>query len=103
MIKVYGISDDLIKIEGEINEEINSSGGTLIFPNGSIIQIDYGREGEWDIKVIRKGQATIQLTICEDNIEHSECYSDEIVIDNYDIPMDHAVFVEAEAGYSIIE
>ena len=49
MIKVYGASDDLIEIEGDIREEFSGDRGYLGFSNGTVIHIYYTSKGIWRI------------------------------------------------------
>lgn len=51
---VYGASDDLIEVEGDIREEFALSGGDndrrlLAFSNGVVLSITYGPGGIWRI------------------------------------------------------
>lgn len=48
---IWGCSDDLIEITGDINEEFDGYRGKLLFSDGSIISINYNDAGEWDIFV----------------------------------------------------
>ena len=48
-IKVYGVSDDLIEIEGDIREEFPDDKALLIFSNGVVLSIEYGLSGIWRI------------------------------------------------------
>lgn len=51
-VLVYGYSDDLIEIEGDISEELSAYDGKtnrLTFSNGVILDISYGDDGNWRI------------------------------------------------------
>lgn len=56
-VKIYGASDDLIEVEGDIREEFyavtlnddDDEGGILAFSNGVVIRILYTNEGTWRI------------------------------------------------------
>lgn len=57
--KVYGASDDLIEIDGDIYEEFgryNSEGDYLAFSDGTVLYMVYDGDGIWRIKVICKGE-----------------------------------------------
>lgn len=63
-VTVYGASDDLIEIEGDISEEFTyglrheSSGAILAFSDGTVIRIHYGLADEamWRIIPVRHGR-----------------------------------------------
>ena len=70
MIKVYGASDDLIEVEGDIREEFtalfdchDNVGGILAFSEGTIVRIVYDIDGIWRITPIRYGDFTIDIKI----------------------------------------
>lgn len=72
-VEIYGASDDLIEIDGDIREEFNPTDGEmgyLGFSDGTILGIIYSREGIWRITLIVEGMATYELkqgTDSEDN------------------------------------
>lgn len=52
-ITIYGASDDLIEIDGDINEEFNVLGkekSILAFSNGTVLRMEYGDDGTWQIR-----------------------------------------------------
>lgn len=50
---VYGASDDLIELEGEIREEFSAyNGGRLAFSNGVLLDLEYDRNGTWRITAL---------------------------------------------------
>lgn len=62
MIKIYGGSDDLIEIEGDLTEEFNIGAGDqqpklLAFSDGTLLRIVYGDEGIWRITPLVRGSA----------------------------------------------
>jgi hypothetical protein len=60
MIEIYGSSDDLVEIEGGIDEEFPADGAGphyLAFSDGTLLSIDYGREGIWRINRLATGSA----------------------------------------------
>jgi hypothetical protein len=56
-VKIYGSSDDLIEVEGDIREEFYAAtlndqedeGGILAFSNGVVLRILYTNDGIWRI------------------------------------------------------
>jgi hypothetical protein len=54
---VTGASDDLIEICGDIREEFNAydcSDGTMAFSDGTLLGVEYDKDGIWRFKVICK-------------------------------------------------
>lgn len=76
--QIYGASDDLIKLEGDLSEEV--SGGDkptlLIFSDGTALTIKYGKEhlAVWAITLITQGKLFTKIVYCTD--EDAERYSD---------------------------
>lgn len=66
-IEIYGASDDLIELDGDISEEFNppydeDAGSLLAFSDGTVLKIVYGDEGIWRISPIHTGTAAYELT-----------------------------------------
>lgn len=61
MIKVYGASDDLVEVEGDIREEFNPTederDSVLVFSDGTVLTIQYTSEGVWRITPLIRGAA----------------------------------------------
>lgn len=74
---VYGASDDLIEIEGSIREEFNRGRAYLGFSDGSVLFIEYGRLGEWAIRVVAQGSAQIDI---EPASAENDTYSDKATL-----------------------
>lgn len=60
MLKVYGASDDLIEIEGDIEEEFghyqrDKDAFYLAFSDGTILSVLYDQNGIWRLTLIIKG------------------------------------------------
>jgi hypothetical protein len=79
--KIYGESDDLIEIEGDVDGEVNSYGedhGTLlIFSDGTLLEVMYGKEDDvaiWSITPIQAGPLFDRIEFCfdEDASPHSD-------------------------------
>lgn len=82
-VRVYGCSDDLIELEGDLREEINCYGtddddrGVLLsFSDGTIVELKYGKLGRgiWGITVMTEGDAYEGIDHCsdEDASPHSD-------------------------------
>ncbi|MEI6286206.1 MAG: hypothetical protein WCP79_06855 [Bacillota bacterium] len=79
MIKIYGVSDDLIEFRGHYNDEISIYDKPLQieFSDGTIIEIEYapGDVGAiWKIKIICEGDGIESFVECTD--ENAQIYSD---------------------------
>lgn len=81
-IKVYGASDDLIEIEGDINEEFSYSDSPtyLGFSSGVLLQVVY--TGTWDIKILNNPD-DIAAKVFEATDWESDDYSDIIEIHSH--------------------
>lgn len=84
MTKVYGASDDLIEVEGDLRGEVSADadgpddlGVLLAFSDGTVAAVRYGKPGfggVWAITVLREGEMFARLDICTD--EDADPYSD---------------------------
>lgn len=85
MVKIYGVSDDLVEIEGSSYkvDEIGcfNSDVRIRFIDGTVIRIGYPKADAaiWWIEVEKRGTAVQGLTIC--NNEDARIYSDIFKID----------------------
>jgi hypothetical protein len=81
--KVYGSSDDLVEMEGDVEAEVNhitkgeyDPGVLLACSDGTMLAVRYGKQerGIWEIKALRRGDLFIGIEECED--EDADVYSD---------------------------
>lgn len=86
MIKVYGVSDDLIEIEGDIKEEFSlglkesdETGVIICFSCGTLLKIKLEDEGMWRIYVLDKGLANVSHV---QGMDSDDDYSDCVTIDS---------------------
>lgn len=78
-VRIYGISDDLIEIEGAIDEEFtyddNDGEGMLIaFSDGTVLRVIYSSSGVWRISPVQIG--TTPLSIDQAPEDDEDNYSD---------------------------
>lgn len=81
--KVYGCSDDLVEIEGDVTGEVPASkGALLIFSDDTLLELKYGKDNKaiWGIDLLQAGSLFAGLTICLD--EESDLYSDEALFED---------------------
>lgn len=85
MVTIYGVSDDLVEIDGseyrENEIDCYEKDVRIQFNDGTLIRVGYPKEGKavWWIEVEQEGTAHHHLAICED--EEQTPYSDVFVID----------------------
>jgi hypothetical protein len=80
-IEVYGASDDLIEVEGDIREEFNlagDEGNLLAFSDGTILRIAYGDQGVWRISTVKQGMAVVDIAQAPEGDEDN--YSDRATL-----------------------
>lgn len=80
-VKVYGSSDDLIEVEGDIRGEFNYKDGKiafLAFSNGTVLSINYDPEGMWRINLRVAGDSSFRKTEASDP---DDDYSDYAFLD----------------------
>lgn len=88
MLKIYGSSDDLIEIEGDIHEEFTAlrefdngdgeDGGFLGLSDGTVLRIEYSNEGIWRIQPIFKGSGEFSIV---QGTNDDDDYSDVATVD----------------------
>lgn len=74
-ITVYGASDDLIEIDGDIYEEFNhyiDDPALLAFSDGTVLRIVHDSEGIWRITPVVQGAASLTHTFGQDDREHTD-------------------------------
>ena len=78
MLKIYGYSDDLIEIEGQMEDEIDCYNATLriTFLDGTVVEFSYGKpEGAiWKCNLVSQGKYFDKIDYCTN--EEDEVYSD---------------------------
>jgi hypothetical protein len=84
-VTIYGASDDLIEVEGDLREEFsyNEDDSEPMFvavSDGTLMSIAYGVGGGfWRIHVLRRG--TCDLTKFEATDDDGDAYSDRVTLD----------------------
>jgi len=79
--EIYGASDDLIEIRGNVNGEHCHDDGFLIVSDGTVLKIKYGKDAMaiWEIRLIEKGNLFATIDPCFD--ENEARYSDTAMFD----------------------
>ena len=65
-ITVYGSSDDMIEIEGDLREEFyyrdtDNPGNYIAFSNGTVLSIRYDDDGNWRIAPEHHGPGSVAI------------------------------------------
>lgn len=66
MVKIYGVSDDLIEVEGDIREEFSffpddeKERRLLAFSDGTVLGANYDADGIWRLAVVARGSCTLE-------------------------------------------
>lgn len=77
-ITVFGYSDDLIEVDGDIRDEFpikddTPDGGDLLaFSDGTLLRITYTKDGIWRITPLVRGSAELGIEQAPDNGGYSD-------------------------------
>jgi len=91
---IYGASDDLIEVEGDIREEFtyraspiteDGAGDLLAFSDGTILRVAYTAEGVWRITPVVRGNADLNVDAAPEDDEDN--YSDRATLSGLSSPM----------------
>ena len=66
-VTIYGASDDLIEVKGDLTEEFNPGGdgpSFLAFTDGTILSVEYGKSGMWGIRRIHEEKLAVPKATC---------------------------------------
>jgi hypothetical protein len=88
-VTVYGGSDDLIEVEGDVRAEFTAlevlggeedfTGGFLAFSDGTLLKVSYQDAGIWRVTPVAKGHAVYEKTF-EATDSESANYSDRVTL-----------------------
>ena len=83
VVTVYGHSDDLVEIAGDISDEVAYDGGNepmlLTFPGGTILSIRYSVSGVWRITPVHAGEFACKISLAVEDDEDN--YTDRVTLD----------------------
>lgn len=79
--KIYGASDDLVEIEGDVSGEVGCYNKNVILAcdDGTVLLTHYGKPGfggVWGIVVLRRGDLFDRVDVCTS--EDADPYSDVV-------------------------
>ena len=85
-IIIYGASDDLVEIEGDINAEYNYYDEPytqyLAFSDGTVLSIYYSNKGIWQIRQVVMGTAKYSKEEITEHTEDDDAYSDIVTLES---------------------
>jgi hypothetical protein len=82
-VEVYGRSDDLIEIDGDVRAEFNTmfgfsdGAGQLAFSDGTVFTVDYNSDGFWKFRLEHEGDAEVT----QEHVATQEDYTDRYLLD----------------------
>lgn len=86
-ITVYGASDDLIEVDGDISEEFSAlndyreeTGGLLAFSDGTVLDVVYDHNGVWRITRLAEGSASFEKQEAPPEEGEDRNYSDRVTL-----------------------
>lgn len=81
-VTIYGASDDLIELEGDIREEINPRNEDeptrLGFSDGTVLSVVYDKDGCWRVTRVAEGAAKMEKV--EAAGADTDNYSDQVTL-----------------------
>lgn len=78
---IYGASDDLIELEGNVTEEVYVPSGEVVyiaFSDSTLVRVHYGNDGLWTIRVVEVGLSCYELFTATEPA--SDQYSDRLTL-----------------------
>lgn len=86
-ITITGASDDLIEVDGDISEEFpyqkpgygQPTGDLLAFSDGTILRIEFTRDGVWRITPVVRGAAALTIEQAPEGDDNN--YTDRATLD----------------------
>lgn len=88
-LKIYGSSDDLIEIDGDVGDvseeftairdfdDEGSDGGYVTVSDGTILRVVYSDLGIWEIRVIARGESSVAI---EQATDAENDYTDKVTL-----------------------
>ena len=77
-VRVYGASDDLIEVEGDLREEFNAydleDGAVLAFSDGTVLRAVYDDDGCWRLTRLAEGRGLMRkieaFDLADEGLKH---------------------------------
>lgn len=82
-VTIYGASDDLIEVEGDLDEEFtylerDEEGDLLAFSEGTVVRIKHDSDGVWRITPVATGTAFPAMV--QAPVDDEDNYSDRLTL-----------------------
>jgi hypothetical protein len=85
-LKLYGASDDLIELDGDIDDEFyigdgadeGGEGGCVGLSDGTVLGVIYDHDGVWRFTIKKNGTSEVQITGNDPDDKNN--YSDTVTI-----------------------
>ena len=80
--QIYGASDDLIEVDGQVSEEFSALGNDsslLAFSDGTVLRVTYDDNDIWRIALVVQGSATLAIQQAPEDDERN--YTDRATLD----------------------
>lgn len=93
MIRIYGASDDLIEVEGDISEEFNhysDDPALLGFSDGTMLRVTYDNDGIWRFTPVLTGRARL-VHVIQTLDDPDDGYSDSVYLYDEELPEDQKI------------
>lgn len=97
-VTIRGYSDDLVEVEGDLREEFCGDQVTLVFGDGTLLEVSYGNDGCWHISRSKEGSATFTETfkaVDPDSDQYSDVATLEGDLVSVDKVRSHSEMAEA--------
>jgi hypothetical protein len=80
-VEIYGASDDLIEVDGDLNEEFDGGGDIqyLAFSDGTLLSVEYDSDVMWRINRLVEGVATYSK---KEATDPDEDYTDRVTLES---------------------
>lgn len=77
-VTIYGASDDLVEIEGDLDEEFGGDDVVLAFGDGTVLRVSFAPSGVWGIERQAAGSAVYEKVEAPPGDEDN--YSDRVTL-----------------------
>lgn len=88
-VTVYGASDDLIELDGDISDEfqyVEDEPNFVAFSDGTLLEVTYTQTGRWKLSTLTQGAETVVATLPASGddgkrADGTPAYSDVVTLD----------------------
>jgi hypothetical protein len=91
-VTIYGSSDDLVEVEGDLSEEFSGQDVTLVFGDGTKVRAFYHRDGVWKVSLESGPAKQVEYQPATD--ADDENYSDRLTLEGELVSVDKVYSAE---------